>query len=197
MASETRTRIIETTARLLQHRGYHGTALSDILAASAAPRGSLYFHFPGGKDQLVVEATRLAVEQTSNYLRGMIASADGPAEVVRAFFEGAAALLVETDHAFGCPVAPVILDAPDALPELQEICRQAFEEWVGLFREAFIAAGIPAERSAALAVLVEAAMEGLLLISRAYRDTSAMGTVAAELAAIVAEAVPPARAAEE
>jgi len=62
MASETRTRMIETTARLLQHRGYHGTALSDILAASAAPRGSLYFHFPGGKDQLVIEATRAAAE---------------------------------------------------------------------------------------------------------------------------------------
>lgn len=191
MASETRTRMIETTARLLQHRGYHGTALSDILAASASPRGSLYFHFPGGKDQLVIEATRLAVERTSNYLREIVASAEGPAEVVGAFFEGAAALLVETDYTFGCPVAPVILDAPDALPELQEICRQALEEWVGLFRDAFRDAGIPEARSHALALLVESAMEGLLLITRAYRDTSAMSVVAAELAAIVAAAVPP------
>lgn len=191
MARDTRSRMIETTARLLQHRGYHGTALSDILEASAAPRGSLYFHFPGGKDQLVVEATRLAVEETSRYLRRVLAAAPGPAEGVRAFFDAAAALLVETDYSFGCPVAPVILDAPDALPELQEICRKAFEEWVGLFRDAFLGAGIPAERAAALAMLVEAAMEGLLLIARAYRDTEAMTTVAAELAAIVATAVPP------
>ena len=41
MAKDTRARILETTARLLQHRGYHGTALSDILEESAAPRGSL------------------------------------------------------------------------------------------------------------------------------------------------------------
>ena len=55
MAKDTRTRMLETTARLLQHRGFYGTALSDILEQSGAPRGSLYFHFPGGKEQLVLE----------------------------------------------------------------------------------------------------------------------------------------------
>ena len=61
--------MLETTARLLQHRGYHGTALSDILEESAAPRGSLYFHFPGGKDQIVMEATRAAVAKATLALR--------------------------------------------------------------------------------------------------------------------------------
>ena len=65
MAKDTSARMIEATARMLQHRGYHGTALSDILEASGAPRGSLYFHFPGGKDQLAIEATRAAVEETT------------------------------------------------------------------------------------------------------------------------------------
>jgi len=54
MANDTRTRILDTTALLLRQRGYHGTSLNDILSASGAPRGSLYFHFPGGKDQLVI-----------------------------------------------------------------------------------------------------------------------------------------------
>ncbi|TGW02048.1 TetR/AcrR family transcriptional regulator, partial [Mesorhizobium sp. M2D.F.Ca.ET.145.01.1.1] len=61
MATDTRTRMIEATALLLRRRGYHGTSLNDILTASGAPRGSLYFHFPGGKDQLVIEVTRASV----------------------------------------------------------------------------------------------------------------------------------------
>jgi TetR/AcrR family transcriptional repressor of lmrAB and yxaGH operons len=190
MARDTRTRMLETTARLLQHRGYYGTALSDILEASGAPRGSLYFHFPGGKDQLVIEATRLAVEETSRFLRATLDAAPEPGEAVRRFFAAAGGLLAETDYTFGCPVAPVILDAPDALPELAEICRQAFEEWVALFRARFEAAGIPPERAERLALLVEAAMEGLLLIARASRDTRALDRVADELAAQVAAAVP-------
>lgn len=190
MARDTRTRMLEATARLLMHRGYYGTALSDIIEASGAPRGSLYFHFPGGKDQLVVEATRQAVEDTSRFLRATLAEAPGPAEGVRRFFEAAGALLVETGYSFGCPVAPVILDAPEALPELEEICREAFEEWLGLFRARFEAAGIPAGRAASLALLVEAAIEGLLLITRARRDIAAFEPVTAELAALVAAAIP-------
>jgi len=73
MAKDTRTRMIETTARLLQHRGYHGTSLNDILEQSGAPRGSLYFHFPGGKDQLAIEATRAGIEEATQALRQALA----------------------------------------------------------------------------------------------------------------------------
>ena len=165
MASDTRTRMLETTARLLQHRGYYGTALSDILEASGAPRGSLYFHFPGGKDQLVIEATRRRSEQTLALpARHAAPRRRGPAEGVRRVLRGARRRSsAETDYSFGCPVAPVILDAPDALPELEEICREAFEAWIGLFRAGF-RGGAESRRSGrrTLALLVEASMEGLL-----------------------------------
>ena len=79
MAQDTRTRMLEKTATLLQHRGYYGTSLSDILEASAAPRGSLYFHFPGGKDQLVLEATRAAAEAATTELDHLLQTAETPA----------------------------------------------------------------------------------------------------------------------
>ena len=74
MANDTRTRILETTALLLRQRGYHGTSLNDILSASGAPRGSLYFHFPGGKDQLVIEVTRDSVAGVTQRLGEALAA---------------------------------------------------------------------------------------------------------------------------
>lgn len=190
MARDTRTRMIETTARLLQHRGYHGTSLADILAESGAPRGSLYFHFPGGKYQLAIEATRAAVEHATCEFREALEACPDPAKAVRAFVEAAAKLLEETEYTFGCPVAPVILDATAGVKELEDLCRQAFEEWVGLLRSAFTAAGIAESRAYALALLVESSIEGLLLIARAYRDSEPVKIVAAELEAVIAAAVP-------
>lgn len=182
--------MLETTARLLQHRGYYGTSLSDILGDSGAPRGSLYFHFPGGKDQLVFEATRASVEETTELLRDTLASAADAAEGVRRFFEAAARALEETDYTFGCPVAPVILDATGDLEELADICRRAFEEWVELLREAFAAAGVPEPRAHNLALLVQSALEGLLLIARAYRSAGPMVAIAVELEQVVRDAFP-------
>jgi TetR/AcrR family transcriptional repressor of lmrAB and yxaGH operons len=195
MAKDTRARMLAITARLLQHRGYHGTALSDILEESGAPRGSLYFHFPGGKDQLVLEATRAAAEEATQALRECLAAAKTPAQAVRMYAEAAADLMCESEYTFGCPVAPVILDAAGGVSELAELCRQTLEQWVAMLKTAFVAAGIPSRRAEALALLVVSAIEGLLVIARAYRSVSAMKAVAVQLESIVDAAMPRRRAA--
>ena len=65
--------MIQTAAGLFRAQGYHATGLNQVLAEGGLPKGSLYFHFPGGKDQLVVEATRAAVEETTAALRETLA----------------------------------------------------------------------------------------------------------------------------
>lgn len=189
MATNTRKRMIEAAGRLLQHRGYHGTSLNDILAESGAPRGSLYFHFPGGKDELVIEATRTSIAQATEVLRAALAGARSPAAAIRKFFEETAGLLVESEFSFGCPVAPVVLDAPEGAAEIDRLCRAAFEEWTALYREAFVAAGVPRRRAETLALLVESTHEGLMLIARARRDARPMIRAARELEMMIAAAI--------
>src|SRR5437588_7959739 len=58
MASDTRERMVRSAAYLFRERGVSGTAFSDVIAHSGAPRGSIYHHFPGGKLQLAEEAVR-------------------------------------------------------------------------------------------------------------------------------------------
>lgn len=60
MASDVRNRMIEGAMALLAQRGLQATSFSEVLAATGAPRGSLYHHFPEGKDQLVAAAVDLA-----------------------------------------------------------------------------------------------------------------------------------------
>jgi TetR/AcrR family transcriptional repressor of lmrAB and yxaGH operons len=190
MANDTRTRMLEATARLLRQRGYHGTSLNDILAASGAPRGSLYFHFPGGKDQLVIEVTRASVREVAQKLHDTLSAEKSPAVAVRRIVESTAEMLAQSDYARSCPVAPVVLDATTDIPELVALCREAFEEWIGLLRKSFINAGIPEQRAHSLALLVEASIEGMMVIARACRDYRPMLAVADELAALLEAAVP-------
>ncbi|MEV4899042.1 TetR/AcrR family transcriptional regulator, partial [Nonomuraea sp. NPDC055795] len=58
--AETRERLLDATQDLVEAAGYSGAGLNQVIALSGAPRGSLYFHFPGGKDQLVAESVRRA-----------------------------------------------------------------------------------------------------------------------------------------
>lgn len=189
MATDTRTRMIEATALLLRRRGYHGTSLNDILSASAAPRGSLYFHFPGGKDQLVVEVTRASVAEVTERLGAQLAAENDPAVAVHHIYQSVARMLEDNEFSLGCPIAPVVLDAPNDVPDLAEICRSAFEQWIGLLRQAFVRAGVAERRAQALALLVESSLEGLMVIARATRDRAPLNAVADEVAALIEQAV--------
>ncbi|MBZ9841302.1 TetR/AcrR family transcriptional regulator [Mesorhizobium sp. CA5] len=197
MATDTRTRMIEATALLIRKRGYHGTSLNDILSASAAPRGSLYFHFPGGKDQLVVEVTRASVADVTERLGAALLEESDPAVAVHHIYQSVGRMLEENEFSLGCPVAPVVLDAPNDVPDLIEICRSAFEQWIGLLRQAFVRAGVPERRAQALALLVESSLEGLMVIARATRDRTPVQAVADEVAALVEQAVLAGKAARQ
>lgn len=189
MANDTRTRILETTGLLLRQRGYHGTSLNDILSASGAPRGSLYFHFPGGKDQLVIEVTRDSVARVTERLGEALAGEKDPAVAVHHIYQSVARMLEDNQFSLGCPIAPVVLDSPTDVPELADLCRSAFEQWIGLLREAFVRAGVPERRAHALALLVESSLEGLMVIARATRDRAPLWAVADEVAALIEGAV--------
>ena len=50
--------MLEAATQLFRVQGLHATGLAEVLEKSGAPRGSLYHYFPGGKEQLAVEALR-------------------------------------------------------------------------------------------------------------------------------------------
>src|SRR5215217_2152391 len=171
MAKDTRTHMIETTAGLVHRRGFHGTSLNEILEESGAPRGSLYYHFPGGKEELVLEATRQGVAIVTQLLKEVLADSPDPADGVRAFVEAAAHELRNSGYVFGCPVAPIVLDSPES-SVLAEVCQEALEEWQQVFVEGFGSAGIERGRAESLANMIVCGLEGGLILARARRDTA-------------------------
>src|SRR5690349_3876281 len=54
--ASTRARLAESMLELIQLQGYAGTGLNTVTAHARAPKGSLYFHFPDGKEALGEQA---------------------------------------------------------------------------------------------------------------------------------------------
>ena len=181
--------MIETTAGLVHRRGFHGTSLNEILTESGAPRGSLYYHFPGGKEELVLEATRHGIAIVTQVLKEVLIDSPDPADGVRAFIEAAAHELRDSGYVFGCPVAPIVLDSPES-SELAAVCREALEEWQQVLVEGLGSAGIEPGRAKSLATVVVCGLEGGLILARARRDIVPLDAVAEELTSMVRSALP-------
>ena len=52
--------MIRSAALLFRENGYSGTGFRDVIAHSGAPRGSIYHHFPDGKEQLAADTVEWA-----------------------------------------------------------------------------------------------------------------------------------------
>lgn len=171
MASDTRQRLIRTTNRLLRRQGYAGTGLNQLMAEADAPKGSMYFHFPGGKEQLAAAAIDDFAEWLSTHMAKRLASATSVGEAVAGFFDADLSYLERTEFREGCPVGTVALEATATHEMLAEAVQRAFGRWVGQISEALEVEGYPAEQAHGLATVVVATIEGAIVMSKGQRST--------------------------
>jgi AcrR family transcriptional regulator len=171
MPASTRERIVETSAELFRRQGYSGTGVKQIVAAASAPFGSLYHFFPGGKAQLGAETIRWSGAIYGQLIGEFFKPGCDPVQATKAFFEGAAQTLVETDYADACPIATVALEVSSTNEEMREACAEVFESWIAGAAAAFAEAGVPEDAQRELAIDLLASLEGAFVLARALRST--------------------------
>jgi AcrR family transcriptional regulator len=164
---DVREQMIRGAAELLSTHGVQGTSFADVLAHTGAPRGSIYHHFPDGKEELVHAAASSVGEDVLALLDAMEAAT--PAGVVDAFVDGWRAVLVGGEYRRGCAIAATCLGSSDA-PSLHELSGEVFASWTAALSRAFVRSGAARRRADDLAALCLAAVEGALVLGRAAHD---------------------------
>jgi TetR/AcrR family transcriptional repressor of lmrAB and yxaGH operons len=183
--TDSRARMIHAAAELFRQRGYHATAFSDVIQASGAPRGSTYFHFPGGKQELAREAIALAGDQIEEMVDLAADQADGPGSLVRALGDMVAARLEDSNYRSGCAIATMVLELAPQNEELSTDFDAVFGRWRAALADRFESWAIAPGRAVGLADLVMSAFEGALVLSRAARSTEAFKTTVQAVAEVI------------
>ncbi|HEX4437998.1 MAG TPA: TetR/AcrR family transcriptional regulator [Solirubrobacteraceae bacterium] len=184
--TSSREAFVSSTAKLLRRQGYAATGLNEIVARSGAPRGSLYFHFPGGKQELALAAMEHSGEQLRGAIAAVMASPGGAARTVGGLIDALAAGLEASGYRDGCPIATVTLEAAAGSEPVRLTAERVFSSWLSELESALVAEGAEPEAARRRAMLVLAAAEGGLLLARAQRDTAPLTAVRDELQNLLA-----------
>jgi len=171
MARSTRESILTAAAELMRHRGYAAVGMKDVVAASGAPVGSLYHHFPGGKLQIAREALVNAGVAYGQLIPALIDPHDDLGEAIEAAFAQAAEDMAATGYANMCPVASVAAETADTVPELRETAAGVFTGWLDGAGGYFRARGLAEDTARDLAVALIGALEGAFVLARTLRST--------------------------
>jgi TetR/AcrR family transcriptional regulator, lmrAB and yxaGH operons repressor len=181
--SDSKDRMIAAARRLFREHGYFGTALSDVVAESSAPRGSLYFHFPGGKEELATEVALLHAADGIAHINRVAGTSGTAAELIAAFVGRPRDELIASDYREGCAVAPIVIESTPASAALTDTTRRGFQDLIATLAARLTEKGITQDRARQLAVNAVTAMEGALILSRALRSPEPFDAVIAELTA--------------
>jgi AcrR family transcriptional regulator len=171
LARSTRESILTATAELMRRKGYGAVGMKDVVAASGAPIGSLYHHFPGGKAQIAREALTNAGTAYGLLIPTLVDPHDDLGEAIESVFNQAAADMAETGFANMCPVASVAAEVADTVEELRETAVAIFTSWLDGGTAYFASRGLSDGTARDLTVTLVGALEGAFVLARTLRDT--------------------------
>lgn len=173
-----RAALIDTAARLFRRQGYAATGVNQILETADVKAGSLYHHFPDGKQQLAAAVVKSAGGDIERLLRRFLDSDSSVADIVAGWTD---LLIVQlaSDQRDGCPIEPIATESVNASPQVRDASARAFAGWSAAIAERLRADGWPDRDAEQTALAVIALIEGALILSRIAGDDTALNSAKA------------------
>lgn len=179
--NETKKRIVAAASHLFRRRGYYGTGLAEILKESGAPKGSFYFHFPKGKDQLSAFTIDAAADDTEKLLITVAANAQSISDFIDRLVDSYARLLKRSNFEASSLLANTALDvAPTNILVTGQI-KSGYRRWHKVIADFYADHGLSRQEGSDSAVIVIASLEGALSLCRAEQTTTPLAAVARKL----------------
>ncbi|WP_304108521.1 TetR/AcrR family transcriptional regulator [Mycolicibacterium bacteremicum] len=166
---DTRDRILTATAELYRRQGMAATGLKQISAAARAPFGSIYHHFPGGKEAITAEVIRAEGIRYGRFVGAQLSVTD-PAGGIEELFAGAGRLMEEQDYSEACSIETIALEVASTNDTLRRESATVFQTWVDGITEWFGQLDIDGEQSRRLALITLTALEGAFVLCRTLRS---------------------------
>ena len=180
---DTRIKMLISAAEVMRERGTAGVTIDEVLTRSGAPRGSVYYHFPDGRNQILAEALRYAGDAITADIDD--AAGRGTKVLLGQFVEFWERVLAESDFNAGCPVVAAAIGSADDEVRLAAEAGRIFAHWRAALTWAFVSDGFGESDADSLAVMSIAALEGAVVLCRSTRSSDPLRKVHDQLEFLV------------
>lgn len=180
-AERTRSFIIEKTASIFNTKGFAGTSLNDITAATGLTKGSIYGNF-ANKDEVALAVFDYNLERATADIGRQIAAQDSAQNKLMVYVEVYTDFFDAQCENGGCPILNTAVEADDTHPELRKKAAAAIRSWknriISIVNEGVEKKELKANIDASqIALTMIAMIEGSIMISKLLNDKSHMTAV--------------------
>ena len=181
MPHSTYENLVMVAATLFRKQGYSASSISDILKEAQAAKGSLYHHFPGGKQDLAIAAARYSSECLLTLMSDSFEKArmeqESFSDGIQRFIEKIALMFEIMDAQELSPVTATLLNG-SLNDGFRKEASALFTQWQEAFHAEGLSFGVPIEdlhyRGKKLLLLIE----GAWIVARAAGHAEPIRNVA-------------------
>jgi len=182
---ESREKAVETAAELFARQGYNGTGLTELIETSGTPKGSFYFNFPGGKEELAEAALDLSGSRLEAAIRIVAENSKSPTEFLNTVIDALIASVKASDYEVGCPIAPVALEAATTSEPLRTAAVEQFDTWQEAIATGLTTKSKPGKKEREKAAVILTLLEGGLFMAKVRKDAVTLETLRPVLAGLL------------
>jgi TetR/AcrR family fatty acid metabolism transcriptional regulator len=161
---DARRRVVQAAARLFSRKGFAGTSVGEIAARAQASPSSIYWHFKGGKDAILLAVIDEAAESFITSLVDAVRSGSGLDAKVHILFSEAQRQIERGPESLRL-LMQMGLERADQHPEVRQRIVEIYARYRGLIADELRAFVPPAlqPRADAVAVILLATLQGIFL----------------------------------
>lgn len=169
-----REKILKTASEMFFSNGYHATGLNAILKESESPKGSLYYYFPRGKEELALEAIEVVKKSVEKEIEENLFNAKDPIEGIQNVISNVYNIIEREEIVKGVTVSLLALEASQTNETLRKACSETFKKWESLYEKRLIELNISVENAKNLSRLIQIMIEGAIVMALTKKDSSSL-----------------------
>lgn len=183
-----RERMVRAGLELFTERGYSSVSLIQVVQRARAPRGSIYYHFPGGKRELSIEVAASWQHTLEQVISRLGAATDDAGSFLRSYVDHFRGLIVSADFTVGCPMVTLSADSgAEGGEEIRAAVARTFTALVDRVGAELAAKGVDRARAPMIASTVVSATQGALTVSRVIRSAEPFEQIQAMIPSLLTD----------
>ncbi len=173
--------IIEISTALFQQKGYKGVGLNEILKTCNITKGSLYHHFPKGKEELLITCLQAITEKITSIIKEVFRKHQTAQEAIKAMIEKLVTDFEIEGTITGHTITSMVSEMGSLSESVREVCSDFYRKIQDIFSEKIEADGFSKGNADSIALMINASIEGGILLCLTQKISQPLKIISQEL----------------
>ncbi|TBL76550.1 TetR/AcrR family transcriptional regulator [Paenibacillus thalictri] len=178
---DTKDLLIETSTTLFRLKGYKGVGLNEILKACDITKGGLYHHFPNGKEELLIACLQSMNETITNDIVQIFKRNPSALSASQEMIEKLIRQFDQEGTIAGYTFSSIVSEMASLSESVRTACYSLFARMQEIYSNKLAEDGILGEAAASIALMMNASIEGAIMLCIARKSSEPLRTVLQEL----------------